>query len=453
MCSRIILILALVAQTVSVKADIFRWDTEQVIPGTGGITPGPDVDLRNWNTDSHNLRYADFSAGLDLSRADFGNSWLNEARFVDANLTDGYLWWSTLDNADFAGAVVKGARFARSNLSFGQLSTTLSYREKNLDGIHLGLNDLSEWDFHDQNLNGAVFDYSSLQNAIFNGANLTNANMFGANITGADLTGATITGASFAEVNLTATQLYSTESYQLKNLSGIDLASVELNGADLHEQDLTNAFLSSYDLLGTSLVDANLKGSKLAGADLFYATLTGADLTGATYNQWTRFPQRGFDPIAAGMVYIESKTGDFDANDVLDLADIELLEDEILFSNPNLDIAPMFDQDGDRDVDRHDLVSWVVNARQTYLGDTDLNGSVNYADFITLSGNFGQSGNWRTGDFDTNRLVEFDDFLLLSQNFGKTGAISAIVPEPETIWPYVWVFLCPLRRRRSRLAG
>ena len=53
------------------RADIFRWDTGELIPGTEGIEPGPGVDLAVWRTDDHNLRYADFSGGLNLESADF----------------------------------------------------------------------------------------------------------------------------------------------------------------------------------------------------------------------------------------------------------------------------------------------------------------------------------------------------------------------------------------------
>ncbi len=65
------------AQTV--RADIYRWDTGELIPGTEGIEPGPGVQLRDWNTEDHNLRYADF-AGLDLSNARFEISLRNHAR-------------------------------------------------------------------------------------------------------------------------------------------------------------------------------------------------------------------------------------------------------------------------------------------------------------------------------------------------------------------------------------
>ena len=94
-------------------ADIYRWDTGEVIPGTEGIEPGPGLDLSSqihwepevglvsdgpWNTGGHNLRYADFSNGVDLTGATFRRSWLDYSDFSGANLT----------NVDLGGAIVTG---------------------------------------------------------------------------------------------------------------------------------------------------------------------------------------------------------------------------------------------------------------------------------------------------------------------------------------------------------
>ena len=59
----------LVAAAGSSRADIYRWDNGQLIPGTAGITPGPGVQL-----DHHELVYA-YLSNLDLtgSRFDFSN--------------------------------------------------------------------------------------------------------------------------------------------------------------------------------------------------------------------------------------------------------------------------------------------------------------------------------------------------------------------------------------------
>ena len=55
-------------------------------------------------------------------------------------------------------------------------------------------------------------------------------------------------------------------------------------------------------------------------------------------------------------------------------------------------------------------------------GDTDGNGAVDFADFLTLSANFGAvDAVWADGDFDGSGGVDFADFLLLSQNFGVTS--------------------------------
>ena len=63
----------------SAHADIYSWKTGEVIPGTEGIEPGPDLKLEFWNTDENNLQYADFSGGLDLGGSSFEFSWLDDA--------------------------------------------------------------------------------------------------------------------------------------------------------------------------------------------------------------------------------------------------------------------------------------------------------------------------------------------------------------------------------------
>jgi hypothetical protein len=66
--------------------DIINWRTGETIPGTEGISPEPGVQLTNWNTEVNNLHFADFEA-MDLGSAAFDRSWLDDARFTDADLT------------------------------------------------------------------------------------------------------------------------------------------------------------------------------------------------------------------------------------------------------------------------------------------------------------------------------------------------------------------------------
>ena len=71
------------------------------------------------------------------------------------NLSNAYLGGSTLTNADLSGATVTGANFddtTSRGFTKEQLYSTASYQAKNLQGIGLGSNDLSGWDFSGQNL-------------------------------------------------------------------------------------------------------------------------------------------------------------------------------------------------------------------------------------------------------------------------------------------------------------
>jgi len=82
----------------------------------------------------------------------------------------------------------------------------------------------------------------------------------------------------------------------------------------------------------------------------------------------------------------------------------------------------------------------------TVPGDFDLNGSVEFADFLILSDNFGLAdmANYGLGDTDCNGAVEFADFLTLSSNFGHSRAAS--VPEPDCTWCLMLCFAMLLLR-------
>ena len=81
-----------------VSADIYRWDTGELIPGTEEIQPGPGVQLNGLD-----LRYADLGS-RELSGANFTSSRLDYARFSKSVLLD----------AIFDDAVITGADFWRT---------------------------------------------------------------------------------------------------------------------------------------------------------------------------------------------------------------------------------------------------------------------------------------------------------------------------------------------------
>ena len=73
------------------QADIFRWDNGQLIPGTKASRRDQGLTFSEWSSPQRNLRFADFSGGLDLTQANFACSWLDNSRFNGANLTSANL--------------------------------------------------------------------------------------------------------------------------------------------------------------------------------------------------------------------------------------------------------------------------------------------------------------------------------------------------------------------------
>lgn len=93
----------------------------------------------------------------------------------------------------------------------------------------------------------------------------------------------------------------------------------------------------------------------------------------------------------------------------------------------------------------------VIETYQATPGDVDGNGLVEFEDFIVLSTNFKNDGDWTFGDFDGDGKVLFADFLALSDNFGDVvRAETSSVPEPNTgmLASLACVVLLGFRRRR-----
>jgi uncharacterized protein YjbI with pentapeptide repeats len=281
-----------------------------------------------------NLTNASFE-GVNLGGADFRQANLNNARLHHVDLSGANFAGQDLSNtsfygswlgADFTGANVRGTNFDRDSLNYAfvnsqgwlqvidapvgtgiglaQLYSTASYQAHDLNGIQLSYNYLASGDFVGQNLTNAEFYKATLTDANFQqanvtnarflqakltranfaGQNLTNAYFFAATLTDANFTGADVREASFGRyrnnfdrgTGIALAQLYSTESYQARDLSGIGLSYNNLAGGNFAGQNLSNAFLE-----GATLTGADFHNANLSNAWFQYATLTGTDLTGA----------------------------------------------------------------------------------------------------------------------------------------------------------------------------
>jgi|GEM_PF-3129679 len=136
-----------------------------------------------------------------------------------------------------------------------------------------------------------------------------------------------------------------------------------------------------------------------------------------------------------------------DSDDQLTSADL----DELTLAIVSRSTDERFDLDGNGEVELRDQAFW-LHFTENKAGDTNLDGFVNFADFLVLSANFGKLGGWSRGDFNADGKVKFEDFLELSRNYDSTAAAS--VPEPHGSEAVLLLGLCLLiARRKTRVSS
>ena len=94
----------------------------------------------------------------------------------------------------------------------------------------------------------------------------------------------------------------------------------------------------------------------------------------------------------------DSKEGDFNEDLELGIGDIESLWTEVNEAVPH----PSFDLTGDEAVDELDVDYWLTELAQTRRGDANLDGKVDFQDFLSLALSFGREQgwiSWQNGDF------------------------------------------------------
>lgn len=122
-----------------------------------------------------------------------------------------------------------------------------------------------------------------------------------------------------------------------------------------------------------------------------------------------------WSPLNSALFAGPSVPGDLDLNGEINAADIDALALAIRSQQS----GQRFDVDGDGGVDEDDFTFLVETIIGTKRGDTNLDGRVDFADFLVHSANFAaQDVGWASGNFDTDDEVSFTDFLVLSANFG-----------------------------------
>ena len=150
----------------------------------------------------------------------------------------------------------------------------------------------------------------------------------------------------------------------------------------------------------------------------------------------------GDDPAATKLLELEKEpehVTELDGNVVILVEEAESLRRQLLsVPVPSADAAkiaqvdalyaaiqsddhnPNYDFNGDEVVDQNDVEMLLREKRGTTRADLNLDGAVDFADFLTLSSSFGDTeATWSQGDLDGDGEVGFADFLVLSQLFGK----------------------------------
>jgi len=495
-------------------------------------------DLSGINLDNNSLVGVNLAA-QNLTNASFLNVGLTGANFSQSNLTNGYFAGATLNGANLTGAVVRGANFSGNGITAAQLYSTASYVAHDLFGIHLNGNGLTDVNlasqtltnasfnqatltganFHQANLANATFAFAgtTLTNANFSQANLTNANFSYAVLTGANLVGSEVRGADFYRnteygTGITAAQLYSTASYQARDLTGIKLGGNNLAGINLAGQNLMNA-----NFLYTALTDANLSGANLANANFYNATLTNANLTGADARGAKDF--LASTPNTSNLIQsnghiagLDLTTGaslvvrDYDGNLTLSppMGPMPIIVDEQLAMNGTGTLRMAFDADAwDSTISFHPGIPVALGGTLELTFDSNVNLATQIGRTFELfdwsgvspTGAFAVASpyTWNltrlyttgevtltavpgllSGDYNGNRVVDAADYVLWRKNpgvnyteddyitwrttFGQTadsgaGAIRAAVPEPPCIAILFAVTLAVYSGRQPSLGG
>jgi uncharacterized protein YjbI with pentapeptide repeats len=391
----------------------------------GGLSAGQLTSTASYK--NYDLSVVDLSKnllhGIDLSKENLNYSKLIGADLGGANLSQSELQYTdfseaNLTGANFSGANIRQAIFHFAGIQSAQLMSTASYQARDLFQVDLAGANLSGIDF-------ANFDLSSV--------NFTSANLQGVNFSGAK-----IAGAQFAATSgLTLTQIYSTASYQARDLPFVNFTGKDLNGAQLADQNLESSTFSSGKLIGANLqranlqyahlnqadlAGANLQNANLNNVDLGAANLTDANLAGATiqYAVFVRDAITGLGGLTKQQIY---STASYEARDLFGTTFSGNQLAGVNFSSQNMEHAGF----GNAVLDG-------ANFRNAILTKTEFSGaSIVGADF-TGADTRGANGLDLTGATSTNTIYPDGHIHGLSLAAGQTLEIHNYHPQEVVIF-------------------
>jgi Metallo-peptidase family M12B Reprolysin-like len=139
------------------------------------------------------------------------------------------------------------------------------------------------------------------------------------------------------------------------------------------------------------------------------------------------------NPVAAGNIGMfnvniaSTAPGDFDSDGNLDCDDVNALSSAIANATGNL----LYDVTGDSAVTSADLNEWVLNLKNTLIGDINLDFVVDVSDFnIWNAFKFTANTDWCSGNLNADLFVDASDFNLWNANKFTSAMRPPFAPFP-----------------------
>ena len=178
----------------------------------------------------------------------------------------------------------------------------------------------------------------------------------------------------------------------------------------------------------------------------------------AILNVYSRAFDAGEIQAAFESITTPGLPGDFNADGQLGVDDIDALSAIVQAGSNDLN----FDLNGDSAVNGNDHEIWIVNLKNTWYGDSNLDGEFNSGDFVQvfIAGEFEDgvplNSTWATGDWDGDGDFTTSDFVTAFVDGGfEIGPRNATKAVPEPAGNLVALFLLfsiAVRMRRFRRA-
>ena len=249
---------------------------------TPTMTPSPTATRApSYTTPTPNC--SDFRPGANLSGCDLRGVNLSGAQLQGVNLSGADITETQFRDANLDGAILTGATIRASR----RAHNTQKFRGATLTNIVFsnGVN-LSGVGFINANLSNSSLVNANLEDADFRNAILINTDLTGANFESADLGSAdlrhmradnrtTFEKADLAKANLTDV-VWSNANFDEADMSGANLTNAEFERGSFNDVNFSDADLEDTDFSNSDLDSADFDGAKLDDTDFKDADLTDA---------------------------------------------------------------------------------------------------------------------------------------------------------------------------------